>query len=363
MAGDQRIGAWPLALRAGHPYAGAISWCEMLWRKNAGRAVNEFLQWEAMPRDGRPFFAFINFFDAHNPFRPARPIRYPVRRPSGPTLRCARQECRIFQISPLTRSSLRGISTTGRSDTSTVPRPHADRAGSARRVEEHDRRSITSDHGEQFGEHELIGHGNSLYSQVLHVPARHHISSQGAGWLCRWHKRSDFVTSRPRCSTLAGLPNDRGLQGRSLTRFWEQPDGLRATPMSLIVSEMPGASASNGVSLIADGHHYVRWWRNGRKRYMIFAQTRANKPIWSELRREIRCSPGSGIWWPGWPRSTPGSGRGRRMTRSEARVSQSIRRSGLITFATDDNSPGLYGAKAHARAISLGSAETDDDHR
>jgi hypothetical protein len=24
---------------------------------------------------------------------------------------------------------------------------------------------------------------------------------------------------------------------------------------------MPGASAANAVSLIADGHHYVRWWQ------------------------------------------------------------------------------------------------------
>jgi arylsulfatase A-like enzyme len=29
---------------------------------------------------------------------------------------------------------------------------------------------ITSDHGELFGEHDLFGHGNSLYRQVIHVP-------------------------------------------------------------------------------------------------------------------------------------------------------------------------------------------------
>ena len=29
---------------------------------------------------------------------------------------------------------------------------------------------ITSDHGEQFGEHDLILHGNSLYMPLLHVP-------------------------------------------------------------------------------------------------------------------------------------------------------------------------------------------------
>jgi arylsulfatase A-like enzyme len=30
--------------------------------------------------------------------------------------------------------------------------------------------ALIADHGEQFGEHSMIGHGNSLYRQVLHVP-------------------------------------------------------------------------------------------------------------------------------------------------------------------------------------------------
>jgi arylsulfatase A-like enzyme len=29
---------------------------------------------------------------------------------------------------------------------------------------------VTSDHGEQFGEHGMFGHGNSVYPNVLHVP-------------------------------------------------------------------------------------------------------------------------------------------------------------------------------------------------
>ena len=29
---------------------------------------------------------------------------------------------------------------------------------------------ITSDHGEEFGEHGIFGHGASLYNQVTHVP-------------------------------------------------------------------------------------------------------------------------------------------------------------------------------------------------
>ncbi|HSR91231.1 MAG TPA: sulfatase-like hydrolase/transferase, partial [Gemmatimonadales bacterium] len=118
---------------------------------------------------------------------------------------------------------------------------------------------ITSDHGEQFGEHELLGHGNSLYAQVLHVPlVIVYPPKVPAGAIV-----APPVGLRDIPTTvldLAGLPNDRGLQGRSLTRFWERPmDSGDAD--EVIVSEMPGASAANAVSLIADGHHYVRWWK------------------------------------------------------------------------------------------------------
>jgi arylsulfatase A-like enzyme len=235
-----------------------VGWYEMLWRKNAGRAVEEFLQWEAKPRDGRPFFAFINFFDAHNPFVPpapfdtmfaSRPGRHydpRFKMPDFPDLTADEIE--------FTRDQYEGA--IGYMDRSI-----------GRMLAELDRRGvlkntivvITSDHGEQFGEHELLGHGNSLYAQVLHVPLLilYPPKVPAGSVVTPPVGLRDIPTT---VLDLAGLPNDRGLQGRSLTRFWERPmDSGDAD--EVVVSEMPGASAANAVSLIADGHHYVRWWK------------------------------------------------------------------------------------------------------
>ncbi|HSE65385.1 MAG TPA: sulfatase [Gemmatimonadales bacterium] len=235
-----------------------VGWYEMLWRKNAGLAVDEFLQWEGKPRDGRPFFAFINFFDAHNPFvpptpfdtmfasRPGRHYNPRFKMPDFPDLTADEIE--------FTRDQYEGA--IGYIDHSI-----------GRMLTELDRRGvlkntivvITSDHGEQFGEHELLGHGNSLYSQVLHVPLVivYPPKVPAGSVVASPVGLRDIPTT---VLDLAGLPNDRGLQGRSLTRFWERPSDAGDVD-EVIVSEMPGASAANAVSLIADGHHYVRWWK------------------------------------------------------------------------------------------------------
>ena len=259
------LGRWLFEQAAVRKFVG---WYEMLWRKNAGLAVDEFLQWEAEPRDGRPFFAFINFFDAHNPFVPpapfdtmfaSRPGRHYAPRfkmPDFPDLKADEIE--------FTRDQYEGA--IGYIDRSV-----------GHMLAELDRRGvlkntivvITSDHGEQFGEHELLGHGNSLYAQVLHVPLviMYPPKVPAGSVVAPPVGLRDIPTT---VLDLADLPNDRGLQGRSLTRFWERPmDSGDAD--EVIVSEMPGASAANAVSLIADGYHYVRWWKRAEGVYDLRA--------------------------------------------------------------------------------------------
>ncbi len=240
------------------PVRRAIGWYEMLWRKNAGRTVNEFLQWEAKPRDGRPFFAFINFFDAHNPFVPpapfdtlfaSRPGRHydpRFKMPNFPDLTGDEIE--------FTRDQYEGaIGYIDQSVGRMLSELHR------RGVLENTIVIITSDHGEQFGEHKLLGHGNSLYTQVLHVPLVivYPPRVPAGSVVAPPVGLRDIPTT---VLDLAGLPNDRGLPGRSLTRFWEHPMEPGDAD-EVIVSEMPGASAANAMSLIANGHHYVRWWK------------------------------------------------------------------------------------------------------
>jgi len=83
-----------------------------------------------------PFFLVLNYMDAHDPYYVERDCGEPDS--YGAALRCL--DRRLASIVDW-RSKRRGTIL-----------------------------AVLSDHGEQFGEHNLIHHGNSLYVQLLHVP-------------------------------------------------------------------------------------------------------------------------------------------------------------------------------------------------
>ncbi|MCC6927913.1 MAG: sulfatase [Gemmatimonadaceae bacterium] len=115
-------------------------------RKTAPMVVDEFLRWQ---RDvgARRFMAFLNFYDAHEPYDPPADIAQQFGDPSEPYVR---YQGAIAWIDREVGRLARELAARGVLDRTVVV--------------------ITSDHGEQFGEHGLKGHGNSLYLPLLHVP-------------------------------------------------------------------------------------------------------------------------------------------------------------------------------------------------
>ena len=153
----------------------AIGYHDILGRKTATDITDAFLDW-AGEGPSRPFFAFLNYYDPHEPYLPPSPFDTAF----GGAY--ARNENLIRQLSPrmAERAEKRGMSE--------AERRAEERAYDAaiayvdselgRLFEELERRGlmentiviVTSDHGELFGEHDLFSHGNSLYSPTLHVP-------------------------------------------------------------------------------------------------------------------------------------------------------------------------------------------------
>jgi len=133
--------------------------------KSAVQVNREFLSW--MPSDGRPFFAFLNYFDAHTPYKLEPPYDRKFRDP-GP---------RYWRFKPWERSySDADLEEFRDSYNSAIAYEDAQVGALLREME---RRGVlrntlvilASDHGEHFGEHGgIISHGNSLYLPLLHVP-------------------------------------------------------------------------------------------------------------------------------------------------------------------------------------------------
>lgn len=217
---------------------------ELLNRKTAADINENFLDW-ADDRPDRPFFAFLNYFDAHEPYEPPADIWNEV----APGYRRETIGHR--------HNLLRGVNAR-RLEKWQMPSVHVplelalyegairslDRE-IGRLVEELEARGlldntvvvITSDHGEHFGEHGLFEHGQSLYQAAIHVP----LIVRPAGGLAGGRRVARPVSIRDIPSTLLAMAgdDDAAFPGSSLRPTWSDDPAERAaaTP-SLAFAEL-----------------------------------------------------------------------------------------------------------------------------
>jgi arylsulfatase A-like enzyme len=136
-----------------------------LVRRTAAEVNREVLDW--MPADGRPFFAFLNYFDAHEPYETHPPFdRLFSKHPPKYWLLTGWQRNK-------SRADLQEIRNAYDSNIAYIDHHIGEllRALDRRGLLKNTIVVITSDHGEQFGEHGgIMSHANSLYLPLLHVP-------------------------------------------------------------------------------------------------------------------------------------------------------------------------------------------------
>ena len=96
---------------------------------------------------------------------------------------------------------------------------------------------VTSDHGEEFGEHSFFGHGQHLYSQVLHVP----LLVVAPGRVPAERSVAAPVSLRDLPATLVdllGLAEASPFPGRSLARHWADPAAASSGRDDPVLSEI-----------------------------------------------------------------------------------------------------------------------------
>lgn len=219
-----------------------LGWHELLNRKPAERVNHDFLEWLENRARSRPFFAFLNYFDAHEPYEPPEAFRR----------RFVDADYRRDGIVH-SHSLLRGVDARRLDAWSMSPAEAENELGlyeasiaalDARLGELFARLAsldlmdntlivVTSDHGEQMGEHGLFGHLQSLYQPVTHVPLVVRLPGGARGGT----RIEAAVSLRDLPSTLLdliGLPSGL-LPGQSLANLWE-PD--REPRVSWAVSQL-----------------------------------------------------------------------------------------------------------------------------
>jgi len=119
----------------------------------APQVTDRAVAWVAENTD-QPFFLFLNYFDPHQPLRPPREfIRgLPTDGESSPpkNKRSQLYDAEVRFMDHHLGRLFQGLSELDRYERSWI--------------------IITADHGELLGEHGIIGHGNTLYEELIHVP-------------------------------------------------------------------------------------------------------------------------------------------------------------------------------------------------
>ncbi len=225
-------------------------------RKSADHVNAEFLAWHA-GLAGRPFFAMLNYYDAHDPYLPPAPFDTlfgRVGRDYDPGLRLRR----VPPPGELADLRLAYDQSIAYLD---------DRLG--RLLDSLERRGalrntlviVTADHGEEFWEHGLLAHGYSLYLPSLQVPLVVALPGRPVAGqrVVPWVSLNDVAATIIEAS---GGGSRGTVGGRSLSRYWLDP----STPADTLYAELrhapnlpPHFPVSRGdlTSALGGDHHYI----------------------------------------------------------------------------------------------------------
>jgi arylsulfatase A-like enzyme len=246
----------------------ATDYRQTLNRKTAARLNDDFLRWESSRDRDRPFFAFLNYFDAHDPRLPPAPYnrRYGPTRPGGRFVYAG------VDIGPQNKDAWSPADVANDRNAYDGAITYLDQQIGTlfselerRHLLENTIAIVTADHGESFGEHGLYGHGNSLYFETLHVPLLVSLPGRIPSGL----RVQPPVSLRDLPATIADLIGlgATTFPGESLAEYWAgRTDGSRA-PDRPVLSDLKAArffkpheptSRGDMASLVVDRFQYIR---------------------------------------------------------------------------------------------------------
>jgi arylsulfatase A-like enzyme len=239
--------------------------------KDAERVNRDFLRW-LDARRGRPFFTFLNYIDAHDPYlTPSGFDRHFGLKPESPA-----------DVDLIRNLSHRRKETLTQREVTLIRDAYDDCLASLDEQLGHlfdalEQKCVlrdtlvvvTADHGEQLGERRFFGHGMSLYGHEIRVP----LLILGPEGVPAGRSIAEPVSLRDVAATIVerlGLAGASPLPGRSLARFWgpTPPQGPEGPILSEVHiwekskqpprADVPPALLGPLASLVREGKVYIR---------------------------------------------------------------------------------------------------------
>ena len=235
---------------------------DVLNRKPASQIVNDFIRWadaRSQSQRARPVFAFLNLFDAHEPYLPPDVYRNAYKPTGGePEYWYDANKAERYRLTGLNPEEI-------------APQLAAYKAAIAymdaelgllfdglahRGLLDNTIVIVTSDHGEEFGEHGVMSHVRSVHLPVLQVP----LIVWSPGLVPSGSVVDKPVTLRDLPATvltLLGMAAGSPIPGDSWTYTWSAGD-KPAVPAAYLTQT---TSADSAGTLLCGDYHYVRLMR------------------------------------------------------------------------------------------------------
>lgn len=234
-----KLGRWVVAQSLGAQNIFDFKWIIKFQSRDAQGINRGFLDWLGRKPQGRPFFAFLNYLDAHSPYAvPEGDTQHFGLQPRTPA-----DHQVLLQYADIDKRNIGPAELALPHDAYDDCIAYLDRQiGSL--LDELERRGVlqntlvlvTADHGELFGEHDLYGHGTSLYLPEIHVP----LLVIAPGLVPASQVVSEPVSLRDLAATvvdLAGQAAGAPFPGGSLAACWGSDAKEGRPPISAAVSE------------------------------------------------------------------------------------------------------------------------------
>lgn len=205
-------------------YYSIFKYSDIIGRRYAPDINRSVISWANRETD-HPFFVFINYLDAHDPYLPPQPYRSQFSEFDNPGGLLNNDLGRIDL--ELTDDELKGEIDAYDGAIAFVDKHIGElvrtlKVGTSRPLMV----IITSDHGEAFGEHDLYLHGKSLYREEIQVPLIMYYPS-----IIPADTRIDLpvsITSLPSTiMDLANLESQNKFPGTSLVQVWESRENVK----------------------------------------------------------------------------------------------------------------------------------------
>jgi arylsulfatase A-like enzyme len=219
--------------------------------RSAARVAGGFLAW-LDDRSPAPYFAFLNFMDAHLPYTAPDSFRYryqtPIPRPESPYAWSDRPPVRLTPTDLRSKQDMYdGSIAYLDSELGRLFRALEEQGGLENTLV-----VVTADHGDEFAEHGFVDHGNTLYRPSVQVP----LVIWFPGRVPAGRRVASPVSLRNLAATVLDLaaPGPGRLPGRSLARFWRSPD--EAEPDTIVATVRPLKGKLSSIAF--DGRRYIR---------------------------------------------------------------------------------------------------------